>query len=254
MSRPHHCGHDALARSRRDPQGLPARPAGGVLRHRVSADVPGAVRWRLRQPGHQQDQPDRGRRRQAPVDHVQAVPRAPSTTRSTSPTPTTGIEAVDEVKDGDQTLAIRADGDNIEVRYSDADQVALGRRAGDSERLRQRSQPRGDRASRRSTPSRLERVEDESLETIQFVTPGLLGWAIAMSAAFGAATTLTGWRSTKLLRRLRLAPISTSTVVSARLLVTIGIALGQMVIFLGARGRRLRAAASPAGGGWASRC
>ena len=78
-----------------------------------------------------------------------------------------------------------------------------------------------------------QRVEDESLETIQFVTPGLLGWAIAMSATFGAAATLTGWRSTKLLRRLRLAPISTSTVVSARLLVTIGIALGQMVIFLG---------------------
>ena len=39
-----------------------------------------------------------------------------------------------------------------------------------------------------------ERVEDDSLSTIQFVTPGLLGWAIAMSASFAAAT-LNGWRN-----------------------------------------------------------
>jgi ABC-2 type transport system permease protein len=80
---------------------------------------------------------------------------------------------------------------------------------------------------------RTERVEDESLTTIQFVTPGLLGWAIAMSAAFGAAATLQGWRQSKLLRRLQLAPVSTRTVVGARVTVTIGIALVQMAIFLG---------------------
>ena len=61
-----------------------------------------------------------------------------------------------------------------------------------------------------------ERVEDDSLTTIQFVTPGLLGWAVAMSASFGAAATLQGWRQTKLLRRLQLAPVSTRTVVGAR--------------------------------------
>lgn len=78
-----------------------------------------------------------------------------------------------------------------------------------------------------------QRVEDESLKTIQFVTPGLLGWAIATSATFGAAATLTGWRSNKLLRRLQLAPVSTRTVVAARIGVTIAIALVQMVIFVG---------------------
>jgi len=78
-----------------------------------------------------------------------------------------------------------------------------------------------------------EAVEDDSLTTIQFVTPGLLGWAIAMSAAFGAAATLQGWRQSKLLRRLQLAPVSTRTVVGARVAVTMAVALVQMAIFLG---------------------
>ena len=76
-------------------------------------------------------------------------------------------------------------------------------------------------------------MEDDSLTAIQFVTPGLLGWAVAMSASFGAAATLQGWRQSKLLRRLQLAPVPSSTVVGARVVVTIGIALVQMAIFLG---------------------
>ena len=70
------------------------------------------------------------------------------------------------------------------------------------------------------------------------MTPGLLGWAVAMSAAFGAAATIQGWRQSKLLRRLQLAPVSTRTVVGARVAVTIGIALVQLAIFLGPRAWR----------------
>jgi ABC-2 type transport system permease protein len=80
---------------------------------------------------------------------------------------------------------------------------------------------------------RAEQVEDDSLEAIQFFTPGLLGWAVAMSAAFGAATTLQGWRQSRLLRRLQLAPVSTGTIVSARVLVTVLIAIVQLAIFVG---------------------
>ena len=76
-------------------------------------------------------------------------------------------------------------------------------------------------------------VEDDSLKSIQYVTPGLLGWAVAMSASFGAAATLNGWRNSKLLRRLQLSPAPTGTVVGARVAVTVGIALTQMAIFLG---------------------
>ncbi len=78
-----------------------------------------------------------------------------------------------------------------------------------------------------------ERVEDRSLRAIQFLTPGLLGWAVAMSACFGAAATLQGWRNSKLLRRLQLSPVPTSSVVAARVVVTVLIALVQLVIFVG---------------------
>ena len=54
-----------------------------------------------------------------------------------------------------------------------------------------------------------------------------------MSAAFGAAATIQGWRQSKLLRRLQLAPVPPRTVVGARISVTVGIALVQLVIFVG---------------------
>lgn len=75
-------------------------------------------------------------------------------------------------------------------------------------------------------------VEDKSLKAIQYVAPGLLGWAIASGAAFGAATTLVGWRQDKLLRRLRLAPVSTASVVTARIAISVAIGLVQLFVFL----------------------
>jgi ABC-2 type transport system permease protein len=75
-------------------------------------------------------------------------------------------------------------------------------------------------------------VEDASLKPIQYLTPGLLGWAIATGAMFGSALTLVTWRQLKVLRRLRLAPVGTTSVVTARVGVSIGVALLQTVIFL----------------------
>jgi ABC-2 type transport system permease protein len=75
-------------------------------------------------------------------------------------------------------------------------------------------------------------VEDKSLKPIQYLAPGLLGWAIASGAAFGASITLVGWRKDKLLRRLRLAPVSTSSVVTARIGMSVAIAIVQMFVFL----------------------
>ena len=51
-------------------------------------------------------------------------------------------------------------------------------------------------------------------QAIQFVAPGMIGYGIAVGAIFGAAMTLITWREKKLLRRLRLAPVSTATVVT----------------------------------------
>ena len=140
--------------------------------------------------------------------------------------------AIDEVRDGDATLAVAARGNTLLVHYSDADRVDAAVAQGT---LQSFVQAANVAATGRPPTFRYQadRVEDESLETIQFVTPGLLGWAIATSATFGAAATITSWRSSKLLRRLRLAPVSARTVVAARIGVTVVIAIGQMAIFVG---------------------
>ncbi|WP_205474488.1 ABC transporter permease [Nocardioides sp. SYSU D00038] len=141
-------------------------------------------------------------------------------------------EAVEEVRKGDADVAIEMRGDVLVAHYTQTDPTKAAITQGalrafvDGTNVAQSGQP-----PRFSLST--EQVEDDSLETIQYVTPGLLGWAVAMSAAFGAAATLQGWRQSKLMRRLQLAPVSTRTVVGARVAVTVGIALVQMAIFVG---------------------
>ncbi len=140
--------------------------------------------------------------------------------------------ALEDVRKGDADVAVEEDGDTLVAHYTQTDQVKAAVTQGAL-----RAFVDGTNVALSGQPPRFsletERVEDDSLSTIQFVTPGLLGWAIAMSAAFGAAATLQGWRQTKLLRRLQLAPVSTRTVVGARITVTLVIALVQMAIFIG---------------------
>ena len=140
--------------------------------------------------------------------------------------------AIAEVRRGDADVAVEQDGDTLVAHYTQTDQVKAAITQGtlaafvdDANIAVTGAEPR--------YGLRSERVEDDSLSTIQFVTPGLLGWAVAMSASFGAAATLQGWRQSKLLRRLQLAPVPNGTIVGARVVVTIGIALVQMAIFLG---------------------
>ncbi len=140
--------------------------------------------------------------------------------------------SIKKVRDGDVVLAIEQQGKKIVVHYSNADQVQAATAQGTLQSFIQAANV----AASGKPPTfgyAARPVEDKSLKTIQFVTPGLLGWAIATSATFGAAATLVGWRRSKLLRRLRLAPVSTQSVVAARIGVTLAIALMQMAIFLG---------------------
>ncbi len=140
--------------------------------------------------------------------------------------------AVDEVRKGDADVAVEMNDGTLVAHYTQTDQVKAAVTQGAL-----RSFVDGTNVALSGSPPtytfETDRVEDDSLSTIQFVTPGLLGWAVAMSAAFGAAATLQGWRQSKLLRRLQLAPVSTRTVVGARVAVAIGIALVQMAIFIG---------------------
>jgi ABC-2 type transport system permease protein len=139
--------------------------------------------------------------------------------------------AIAKVRKGDADVAVEARGDELVAHYTRTDQVKAAVTQGtlqafvDGANIAQTGKPPTYSLTTQS-------VEDESLKIVQYITPGLLGWAVAMSASFGAAATLNGWRTSKLLRRLQLAPVSTGTVVGARVAVTVAIALGQLAIFL----------------------
>jgi ABC-2 type transport system permease protein len=140
--------------------------------------------------------------------------------------------ALDEVRSGDVDVVVEQRGAELVAHYTRTDQVGAATVRGallalvDGANLDATGQP-----ARYSF--RAEQVEDESLQPIQFFTPGLLGWAIATSAAVGAAATLQGWRQSRLLARLQLSPAPPASVVSARVVVTVGIALVQMAVFVG---------------------
>jgi ABC-2 type transport system permease protein len=140
--------------------------------------------------------------------------------------------AIDQVRRGDADAAVEQQGDQIVLHFSRADQVKAATVQGTMSAFVQAANVGASGQPPRFS-LRTEQVEDESLKTIQYVTPGLLGWAVAMSATFGAAITLVQWRTTKLLRRLRLAPVPTGSLVSARVFVSVSVALVQMVIFVG---------------------
>jgi ABC-2 type transport system permease protein len=139
--------------------------------------------------------------------------------------------ALQDVRAGTDDAAVQQRGGTLVVRYSIADQVTAGVvQAVFASLVQQANQT----ASGRPPAFQLTtaQVENKSLKAIQYIAPGLLGWAIASGAAFGAAITLVTWRQNKLLRRLRLAPVSTASVVTARLGVSLAVALVQLAVFL----------------------
>ncbi len=144
--------------------------------------------------------------------------------------------ALKKVRKGDADVAIEMGGDTLVAHYTQTDQVKAAITQGALRAFVDGTNVALLSADAGSPPKyglEAEKVEDDSLKTIQYYTPGLLGWAVAMSAAFGAAATIQGWRQSKLIRRLQLAPVSTGTVVGARVAVTVGIALVQLAIFVG---------------------
>jgi ABC-2 type transport system permease protein len=139
--------------------------------------------------------------------------------------------AVSDVRQGNDDAVVQQQGNALVVRYSIADQVTAGVVSAVFSSLVQQA---NQQATGRPAAFRLATrpVEDTSLKPIQYLAPGLLGWAIASGATFGAAITLVGWRENKLLRRLRLAPASAASIVGARIAVSLVIALVQLAVFL----------------------
>ncbi len=139
--------------------------------------------------------------------------------------------AIRQVQKGDADAVVMQEGSSLVLRFSAADAVGSATVQGIFQAVVQSANIS---ATGQPPTYQLEasQVEDESLTAIQYIMPGLLGWAIAMGATFGAAMNLVVWRKNGLLRRLRLAPIPTWTVVGARVFVSLAIAVAQSVIFL----------------------
>jgi ABC-2 type transport system permease protein len=138
--------------------------------------------------------------------------------------------ALREVRRGNADAAVQQQGRQLIVHYSIADSTTAGIvQAVFSSIVQQADQAQAGPASYQLLTKQ---VESTTLKPIQFLAPGLLGWAVASGAAFGAAITLVNWREHKLLRRLRLAPVPTGSVVLARVGVALLVALIQTALFL----------------------
>lgn len=141
-------------------------------------------------------------------------------------------EAIDHVAAGRVPAVVRQVDDVVELRYSAVDQVASGTVQGIlSAVIGEANQQISGVPPEFTLDAR--QVEDESFEPMQFLTAGILSWGVATSAALGAALNLVAWRRSRVLRRIRLAPVSTLSVVGARIGVSVLIALLQTVTFIG---------------------
>jgi ABC-2 type transport system permease protein len=141
--------------------------------------------------------------------------------------------ALSEVRAGDADAAVTQSGDQVVVHYSAADPVRSGTVRGVLTAIVQEANLRSAGVADPRYVLTADPVEDASLQPIQFLTPGLLGWAVASGATFGAALTLVSWRQKKLLRRIRLAPVPVPAVVGARVGVSIAVAIAQTALFIG---------------------
>ena len=143
-----------------------------------------------------------------------------------------GADALTKVRKGDLDALIRQGPDGtVELRFSAADQVRAGSVQGIVNAVIQQA---NQEAAGKPATYTLDaaQVEDDSLKPIQFLTPGLLGWAVATGAVFGASLTLVSWRQKKVLRRLRLSPVSPAAIVSSRIAVSVLTSLTQTAVFL----------------------
>jgi ABC-2 type transport system permease protein len=140
--------------------------------------------------------------------------------------------ALARVRSGDVSAAVEQRGEVVLVHYSAADQVRTGTVRGVLQSLVEQSN-----LAATGAPPRVRldaaQVEDQSMRAVQLFAPGLLGWAVATAATFGAAMTLVAWRKKLILRRLRLAPVRPQAIIGARVGVSVGVGLLQTALILG---------------------
>jgi ABC-2 type transport system permease protein len=139
--------------------------------------------------------------------------------------------ALEKVRKGDYDALVEQDGGTVVLRYSAADAVkGASARATLNAILEQANLAATGKPA--TYTLKASQVEDQSVKPIQYLTPGLMGWAIASSAVFSTALTLVTLRRKKILQRMRLSPIRAWEVVAARIAMTMVMALTQTALFL----------------------
>lgn len=140
-------------------------------------------------------------------------------------------EAIAAVRRGDVPGVLSQDGDTVSLDYSGTDPVQAGTvQSIVGAIIGQANQSATGEAAQYQLTA--QRVESQDLRPIQFITPGVMSWGIATSAAFGAGLTLVSWRRKQVLRRVRLSPTPVWTVLTARVGLSLVVALAQAAVFL----------------------
>ncbi len=108
--------------------------------------------------------------------------------------------ALEQVRQGDTDAAIEATGSDVVLHITYADRVKAAQITGT---LSSFVQSANVAASGRPPTYAfdVQPVEDATLKPIQYIAPGIIGWAIAMGAVFSAAMPLVQWRTTGLLEQ-----------------------------------------------------
>lgn len=134
------------------------------------------------------------------------------------------------VRDGDRVALIAERDRKVVLRYAASDQVGAGVVQAIVGGVVNRANLELAGADRAFSVT-AGQVEDESLDPIEFYTPGLLAWAVSVGAVFAVAIMLVGWREKGILRQLRLSPVGTGEIAAARVAVSVGVALVQTAVF-----------------------
>ncbi len=139
--------------------------------------------------------------------------------------------AREAVRKGDSPGAFIESGNNVTLVYATTDATSAGILQGIATSVINSANLQAAGVTSPAYQLNATAVESEDLKPIEQLTPGIVSWAIATSACFGAALTFISWRDKQLLRRLRLAPMPTFTLICSRLAVAILIAIIQAAVF-----------------------
>ncbi len=139
--------------------------------------------------------------------------------------------ALEKLKKGNVAAVLEQQGGTLVLHYSTADKVKSATVQGTISSFVNSANLAAAKV-RPAVTLQTQQIEDTSLKPIQYLAPGLLGFALAMGGTFGGAMTLVSWRKTKLLRRMRLAPTKPWELVASRVLVSVVISVLQFALFV----------------------